>query len=152
MSRPVTIQTLGPDDVSLMRAMLDLFGEAFDERDTYQKAQPDDAYLARLLASEYFIAIAAVENGRVVGGLTAYELPKFEQVRSEVYIYDLAVSAAHRRQGIATRLIEAVRAIGASRGAYVVIVQADDGDEPAIALYSKLGRGEVVHHFDLLFS
>jgi len=30
-----------------------------------------------------------------------------------------------------------------------VFVQADWGDEPAIALYSKLGVREDVHHFDI---
>jgi aminoglycoside 3-N-acetyltransferase I len=85
----------------------------------------------------------------VVGGIAAYELKKFEQERSEIYIYDLAVAAAHRRRGIATALIEALRKIAAARGAYVVFVQADLGDDAAIALYTKLGRRESVLHFDI---
>jgi len=43
----------------------------------------------------------------------AYELHKFEQQRSEIYIYDLAVLAAHRRQGIATAMIQALKKIAA---------------------------------------
>ena len=66
-------------------------------------------YLRQLLDSDYFIAIAALKEGEVVGGLTAYELKKFEQERSEIYIYDLAVAAAHRRQGIATALIQKLK-------------------------------------------
>nr|WP_277883972.1 GNAT family N-acetyltransferase [Nostoc sp. FACHB-888] len=54
-------------------------------------------YLRQLLDSDYFIALAALKEGEVVGGLTAYKLKKFEQERSEIYIYDLAVAAAHRR-------------------------------------------------------
>lgn len=34
-------------------------------------------------------------------------------------------------------------------GAYVIFVQADYGDEPAISLYTKLGRREDVMHFDI---
>jgi aminoglycoside 3-N-acetyltransferase I len=34
-------------------------------------------------------------------------------------------------------------------GAWVIYVQADDGDEPAIALYTKLGKREDVMHFDI---
>jgi aminoglycoside 3-N-acetyltransferase I len=34
-------------------------------------------------------------------------------------------------------------------GAWVVYVQADYGDEPAIALYTKLGVREDVMHFDI---
>ncbi|MGH8168420.1 MAG: GNAT family N-acetyltransferase, partial [Woeseiaceae bacterium] len=81
--------------------------------------------------------------------LAAYELIKFEQERSEIYIYDLAVAAAHRRQGIATALITELGKIAAARGAYVVFVQADLGDTPAINLYTKLGTREDVLHFDI---
>ena len=90
-----------------------------------------------------------MKQGAVVGGLAAYELKKFEQERSEVYIYDLAVAAAHRREGIATALIEALKPIAAARGAWVIFVQADLADAPAIALYSKMGAREDVLHFDI---
>ena len=96
---PFSIRPLTRDDVPLMKAMLTMFGEAFDERNTYTKAVPSAGYLKRLLDSSHFIALAALKDSTVVGGLAAYELQKFEQERSEIYIYDLAVSTAHRRQG-----------------------------------------------------
>ena len=144
-----SIQQLGPADIALMEAMLAMFGEAFGEVETFSIARPSRSYLERLLAREHFIALAAVRDGAVVGGLAAYELEKFEQERSEIYIYDLAVAEGHRRTGIATALIEHLRAIGRARGAYVVFVQADHVDPPAIALYSKLGTREDVLHFDI---
>ena len=131
-----------------MQAMLTMFGEAFGERDVYDGARPSGEYLRHLLGSDYFIALAALKEGDVVGGLAAYELRKFEQERSEIYIYDLAVAARHRRQGIATALIVELKKIAAARGAHAVFVQADLGDAPAIALYSKLGTRENVLHFD----
>ena len=148
-SAPFDIVPLTPGDVALMKAMLTVFGEAFGEVETYRDAQPGAAYLQRLLGGECFIALAALKDGAVVGGLAAYELRKFEQERSEIYIYDLAVAAAHRREGIATALIQELRKIAAARGAYVIFVQADLGDAPAIALYSKLGVREDVLHFDI---
>ncbi len=66
-----------------------------------------------------------------------------------MYIYDLAVGAEHRRRGLATALIGRLREIAAQRGAWVIYVQADYGDEPAIALYEKLGVREDVMHFDI---
>jgi aminoglycoside 3-N-acetyltransferase I len=54
-----------------------------------------------------------------------------------------------RRQGIATALIKRLREIAAQRSAWVVYVQADYGDEPAIALYNKLGTRKEVMHFDI---
>ncbi len=85
----------------------------------------------------------------MVGALAGYVLPKFEQPRAEFYIYDLAVDAAHRRRGVATALIGELKRVVAARGVYVVFVQADAGDDAAIALYSKLGVREDVHHFDI---
>ena len=132
-----------------MRSVLTLFAAAFEDPGTYAAVQPGIPYLERLLARDTFIALAALDEGRVVGALAAYVLPKFEQERSEIYIYDLAVAQAHRRRGIATAMIAQLRSIGAARGAYVVFVQADYGDEAAIALYTRLGMREDVMHFDI---
>ena len=144
-----TIQQLGPEDVAVMEALLTTFGAAFGEETTYGAKRPGAVYLRQLLGSNNFIAVAAVKSGEVVGGLAAYELKKFEQERSEIYIYDLAVAAAHRREGIATALIRELADVAAARGAYVIFVQADTGDAPAIALYTKLGAREDVLHFDI---
>jgi len=145
----VEILQITPGDIQLFRDLLSVFGKAFSEMDTFSQKPPSDEYLAHLLRSDYFIALAAVEQHEVVGGLAAYELKKFEQERSEMYIYDLAVSEHRRRQGIATQLISELQQIAAKRGAYVLFVQADLGDAPAIALYSKLGIREDVLHFDI---
>src|SRR5262245_1830133 len=146
---PFNIYRLTPEDIALMEAMLKTFGEAFNDVKAYDAARPGAAYLERLLGSDSFIALAALKNGEVVGGIAAYELRKFEQERSEIYAYDLAVAAAHRRQGIATALILELKTIAATRGAYVIFVQADPGDAAAIALYTKLGSSEDVLHFDI---
>ena len=143
------IQTLSASDIDTMRQMLAMFGEAFGERETYTASQPSDAYLADLLSGRMFIAVAAMSEGQVVGGLAAYFLRKFEQARTEIYIYDLAVDEAFRRRGIATAMIEELKAVARARGAYVIYVQADHGDDAAIALYTKLGVREDVLHFDI---
>jgi aminoglycoside 3-N-acetyltransferase I len=141
---------LTPADVPRLRALNALFGEAFGDRATYGANPPGDAYVVALLAKEHVIVLVAVdESDSVVGGLVAYQLDKLESARSEIYIYDLAVAADHRRKGIATALIERLRAIAADRGAWVIFVQGDYGDDPAIALYEKLGTREDVMHFDI---
>jgi aminoglycoside 3-N-acetyltransferase I len=144
-----TLRRLGPADLPLLRRLNALFGDAFEYPATYTAAPPSDAYLAALLAKEHVIALVALARDEVLGGLVAYELDKLERARREMYIYDLAVAAAHRRRGIATALIEHLREIAAQRGAWVVYVQADHGDDPAIALYEKLGVREDVLHFDI---
>lgn len=92
-SAPYSIRSLGRADVPVMERMLRMFGEAFDEVDTYTTKLPSTGYLERLLGSDSFIALAALEGADVIGGLAACELRKFEQERSEIYIYDLAVDA-----------------------------------------------------------
>jgi len=144
-----SIRQLAANDIALLEALLAMFGDAFGETATYNGNRPSASYLRQLLAGVSFIAVVALKSGEVVGGLAAYELRKFEQERSEIYIYDLAVAAAHRRQGIATAAIQELRKIAAARRAYVIFVQADIGDEPAIALYTKLGAREDVLHFDI---
>lgn len=148
-SKPYSICQLSANDLTLMEELLAVFGEAFEDFDTYSSSRPSASYLKRLLSSDYFITLAALKNGAVVGGLAAYELQKFEQERSEIYIYDLAVAADHRRRGIATALIQELKKIAVERAAYVIYVQADLGDDPAIALYTKLGVREDVLHFDI---
>ena len=143
------IRQLTSDDEALMRSLLGMFGKAFGEAQAYCGNQPGAGYLRQLLARDTFIALAALKNNEVAGGLAAYELQKFEQERSEIYIYDLAVAAEHRREGIATALIRKLQQLAAARAAYVIFVQADVGDAAAIALYSKLGVREDVLHFDI---
>lgn len=147
----IEIRCLTQDDVAWVQALSTMFGEVFDDAASYTSKRPSAEYLRRLLAGDSFLALVAVKDGRVVGGIAAYELKKFEQERSEVYIYDLAVASDCRRQGIATGLIRELAKIAAQRGAYVMFVQADTGveDQPAIALYSKLGTREDVLHFDI---
>jgi len=145
----IVVRRLEAGDDDLFGRMLDFFGAAFNDEITYGANRPDADYVAHLLANPAFVALVALNEGAVVGALAGYELPKFEQARSEFYIYDLAVDERHRRKGVATTLIEAMRAIAKACGGWVVFVQADHGDDPAIALYTKLGVREDVLHFDI---
>jgi len=149
---PVSIDyhQLTSADLPRFRDLMRVFGEAFEDIPTYQHAAPADAYLAALLAKPHVIALAAITTDNdVIGGLVAYVLDKFEQDRREIYIYDLAVAVPHRRQGVATGLIGKLRTIAAARDVYVIFVQADLADAPAIALYESLGTKETAHHFDI---
>jgi aminoglycoside 3-N-acetyltransferase I len=143
------LKQLSSSDVALLKELLKVFGEAFEDLDTYQSAIPRDAYLRLLLSKPHFIVLVAMDDNAVVGGLAAYELEKFEQDRREIYIYDLAVSQHHRRKGIATKLINQLKGLAKERSAYVIFVQADQGDTAAIRLYESLGTKEDVHHFDI---
>ena len=97
-----TFATLTPSDTTVLQELLRVFGQAFEDVETYQGAIPSAAYLRSLLATPTFIVVVARHGDTVVGGLAAYELRKFERERSEIYIYDLAVAQEHRRRGVAS--------------------------------------------------
>ena len=101
---------------------------------TYQVPTPVSAKRQQTLAIRWLLEAVRGRKGRPVGRSLADEL-----------------LSAYRREGIATALIDELRKIAAARGAYVIFVQADTDveDEPAIALYTKLGTREDVLHFDI---
>lgn len=58
---------------------------------------------------------------------------------SKIHGLSMICTQEHRRRGVATALIRELKEIAASRGAYVIFVQADHGDHAAIALSTELG-------------
>ena len=147
----IEVRRLGAGDVAGMEAAKGLFNEVCGE-EGYHGPPPTRGHLDKLLGDEKFIALTAHIDGRMVGALAGYELVKYEADRSEIYIYDLAVREEHRRLGVATALIEALQPIARERGAWVIYVQADPPDAPAVALYDKLGTREEVYHFHISVS
>lgn len=149
MSRQCDVRRLIPGEAAVFHQLNELFAVAFGEADKYHATKPTTAYLEQLLQKQHIIPLVAFADDKIVGGLVAYELDKFERERREIYIYDLAVQADYRRRGVATALIQHLREIARQHGAWVIYVQADYGDDPAIALYTKLGEREDVMHFDI---
>ncbi|WP_394730584.1 GNAT family N-acetyltransferase [Altererythrobacter sp. GH1-8] len=148
----VSVRRLGVGDLAGYRAMNAVFCDVFGEPEHYSDNKPDDGYCEDWLASPNSVAIIAEEGEQTVGALAGYILPKFEQTRSEGYIYDLAVAETHRRIGIATAMIAEMRRVAREAGAWTVFVQADvlPEDGPARALYRKLAHEEIMaHHFDI---
>ncbi len=61
---------------------------------------------------------------------------------TEMFLYELAVDEGHRRQGIGTALVEALRDLAREQGCYGMWVLTDDDNAAAGATYRKAG-GEV---------
>ncbi len=139
-------------EVDLLNQLRQVFARAFGEESMCNSSQPSEEYLANVLTNTHYIAlVASDENGAVVGGLVAFVLPKIDQERSEIYLYDLAVEEHHRQQGIATNLISALKGVAKRYGAYVIFVQADNEDTEAVALYTRLSKRveTEISHFDI---
>lgn len=145
------IVRLLPRHVVQFQRLNEMFAEVFGDPESYSARPPSAAYLQSLLHKPHVIALAAFDADTVVAGLVAYVLEKFEQERSEIYIYDLAVSEAYRRKGLARALIAELKKIAQELGAWVIYVQADKEDEdlPARRLYESMGVREDVFHYDI---
>lgn len=66
MPQDSPIRQLAFGDAKLVRELLVTFGDAFDDADTYTRAQPSYAYLDGLLRSDQFIALAALQSDAVI--------------------------------------------------------------------------------------
>jgi aminoglycoside 3-N-acetyltransferase I len=75
MKKSFNVRALGAGDIAALRAMLSMFGKAFDDVETYSARQPVDSYLENLLSSDTFVALAASSGCKVIGGFAAYVLP-----------------------------------------------------------------------------
>ena len=146
---PYTYRQLSAYDVEPLKELLTVFGVVFGEVQRHLTYIPDESHVRALLARPHIVALVAHHGENVVGGLVAYELEKFENRRNEIYIFDIAVAKEHRRRGIATRLIEELRAIGRERGVGGIFVQAERGDKAAIKLYELFGKSGEPSHFDI---
>jgi aminoglycoside 3-N-acetyltransferase I len=140
-------------DTLLFQDLLKLFAEVFEDPESYQSNIPDVEYIRNFLLDDaHIVLVAETEDGGVVGGLVAYELQKFEQRRSELYIYDLAVAGSHQRQHVGTNLLETLKQIALDRGIHTVFVQADKEDSGAIAFYRTLSSDESEGYvFDIVY-
>lgn len=151
MTNTILFKRLGGEDAGLMAGLNSLFSEVFEDAENYSSHKPSAEYLQKWLVDSNNIALVAIDNNIVVGGLAAYTLHKFEQDRSEVYIYDLAVSKDYQRMGIATSLINELRTVAEAQNSYVIFVQADEGDE-AVEFYESLHPSENIKTRNFDFS
>lgn len=110
---------------------------------------PNDNHLQKLLSRDDFFVFAAIENEKVVGGLTSYVLEQYYSTRKLAYVFDLAVKTEFQRQGIGTKLMSAIVNYCREKGFEEVFVQADKVDDYALEFYRSTGITveEDVSHF-----
>lgn len=151
MTEP-TITRLSSAQPDLFYNVLEIFAEVFDEDDFFRQDWPSQAYLAKLLGSDHFIALLASIDGEYVGALTAYVQVKYEQERTEIHILDLAVRDEARRKRAAAKMIAAIGGIAKTINCWNIFVQTDFGDAAAISLYERFGNRTDIIHFDIPIS
>ncbi|WFP63881.1 GNAT family N-acetyltransferase [Mesorhizobium sp. WSM4904] len=120
----VEIRRLHPgNDALVMRMANDVFDEP---------VRPDR--LAAYLASPGHFMIVAVVDGMVVGQCAAV-IHRHPDKVSELYIDEVGVAPPFQRQGIASKMLDAVFEIGREHGCEEAWVGTEPDNEPARALY-----------------
>src|SRR3712207_4134729 len=138
------IKRLHDGDVLLAQQLIQLFREVFERGDELE-AEPH--YLAQLLRNSAFVALIALHSNKVIGGLTAYQLPMYYSAYSEMFIYDIAVSAEYQRNGIGKRLLLELKKHCQLLGIPELFVAAHEEDTHALDFYHATGgiAEKVVH-------
>jgi ribosomal protein S18 acetylase RimI-like enzyme len=137
----VALTRLGPGDAA---AMARLAPEVLD-------ASVDPDWLAGFLEDPGHIIIVARVDEVVVGQLAAI-IHHHPDRPPDLYIDDLAVTPALRRQGIAQRLLDDAMVLGAQLGCAQAWIVTETDNAPARALYE--GRNAepapvVMYEYDL---
>jgi ribosomal protein S18 acetylase RimI-like enzyme len=91
-----------------------------------------------LLADEATIFLAAFQGTEPVGFVFGYELKRRRGDPSILFLYELDVNEAQRRQGIASRLMAELAEIARSRGIRTGFVLTEPDNDAANALYRGL--------------
>lgn len=92
-----------------------------------------------LLADEGTIFLAAFQGDDPIGFVFGYELPRRHGAPSILFVYELDVDAAHRRQRIATQLLTELERIARSRGITEGFILTEPDNAAANTLYESLG-------------
>ncbi|MEP6894598.1 MAG: GNAT family N-acetyltransferase [Chloroflexota bacterium] len=139
------IKQLTNADLSTFTSLIHLFNMVFEEENSTIGSETNSL---KLLNDNRFIALVTLAENEVVGGLTAYELPKYYSDTSEIFLYDLAVKSEYQRMGIGKGLIQSLKEYCIQRGIKEFFVMAHEEDEHAIEFYHATGgKSEKVVNF-----
>jgi aminoglycoside 6'-N-acetyltransferase I len=128
----IEIKLLGPQDAGVLA---DVAPDVFDDPIDVRRA---DAFLAD---PRHHLAVA-VEDGLVVGFVSAVHYVHPDKPRPELWINEVGVAATHRGRGLGTRLLRAVFAVARGLGCAEAWVLTDRANTAAMRLYAAAGSAE----------
>ena len=134
------IRRLGPGDAGVVEAGAHLFD-----------GPPQKDAVTRFLTDPIHHLFFALVDRRPVGFVSGVELTHPDK-GTEMFLYELAVDEEHRRRGIGTQLVEALRDLARGRGCYGMWVLTDHDNEAALGTYRRAGSDEESTHVMLSWS
>jgi ribosomal protein S18 acetylase RimI-like enzyme len=125
------VRALGPGDDETVAAAQHLFD-----------GPSDPAATARFLAEPgHHLLVAYDADERPVGFVSGVEMTHPDK-GTEMFLYELAVEARARRQGVGRALVEALAKRARVGGCYGMFVFTDDDNAAAVATYHRAGARE----------
>jgi aminoglycoside 3-N-acetyltransferase I len=132
MDSTTAFQVLKSTDIDKLHELITVFEMVFEMKDLNR---PHNRHLQRLLEKDNFLAIVALNNHKVIGGLTMYVLDQYYTEKPLAYIYDLAVLTEYQRKGIGKKIIDFTKEYCRLQGFEEVFVQAEKVDDYAVDFY-----------------
>ena len=136
----IEIRRLAAGDDALVLAAAPLFDH-----------EPKPDAIQRFLADPNHHLMVALAGGKPVGFVSGVELTHPDK-GTEMFLYELAVDEQHRRLGVATELVSALRDLARKRDCYDMWVLTDHDNAAALATYRKTGTDEESSHVMLTWS
>ena len=134
----VEIRRIGPNDAGVLARVAE---DVFDD-------DIDPAHVAAYLAEPGHLMVLAVADSEVVGQARGM-VHRHPDLPTELYIDNLGVTPARRREGIANRLLDELVAWGREKGCEEAWVGTEPDNEAARTLYA--GRGSEAETFVMYF-
>lgn len=93
----------------------------------------------RFLSRPENILLVAESAGEPIGFALAYRLDRVDRERPMVCLYEIGVSEGHRRSGVGTALVGALRRVGEEIGAVKTWTITNRSNEAAVRLFERTG-------------
>jgi len=137
----VTVREALPADADAFAALLRALNE---EPGLAPEAITPERVTRDLIADPRALVLVAERDGAIVGLATAHPTYDSGQSRWTLFMNDLYVVPAARRQGVARALVACVAAAAKAAGCTGIWWNADEGDELALSFHRTLGATQAI--------
>ena len=86
--------------------------------------------------------VVACEGNRPVGFAFGYVLPRIDALEPMIYLHEIAVAAAYRRQGVGRELVQVFESLGRTCHGRKLFMLTDANNLPARRLFASIGARE----------
>jgi ribosomal-protein-alanine N-acetyltransferase len=104
---------------------------------SFRRPWRQQSFVSELTCQQACALVVRLKSQGAADEIAGYMCLRF--ILNEMHILKIAVAQARRRRGIATWLLGKAFQLGMQRGAVLAQIEVRPSNEPALALYQKLG-------------